>query len=36
MSGELSLPSSVVALWVTPRVVRAICDDGALVEGVVA
>ncbi len=36
MSGELSLPSSVVSLWVTPRLVRAICDDGALVEGVVA
>lgn len=36
MSGELGLPSSVVALWVTPRLVRAICDDGALVEGVVA
>jgi eukaryotic-like serine/threonine-protein kinase len=36
MSGELGLPSSVVALWVTPRAVRAICDDGALVEGVVA
>jgi serine/threonine protein kinase len=32
----LGLPSSVVSLWVTPRTVRAICDDGALVEGVVA
>jgi serine/threonine-protein kinase len=36
MSGELALPSSVVALWVAPRAVRAVCDDGALVEGVVA
>jgi serine/threonine protein kinase len=36
MSGELGLPSSVVALWVMPRVVRAICDDGAVVEGIVA
>lgn len=36
MSGELGLPSSVVAMWVMPRVVRAICDDGAVVEGVVA
>lgn len=36
MSGELGLQSSVVALWVTPRVVRAICDDGAVVEGIVS
>jgi hypothetical protein len=36
MSGELGLPSSVIALSVGPRVVRAICDDGAVVEGVVA
>jgi hypothetical protein len=36
MSGELGLPSSVVALSVAPRAVRAICDDGAVVEGVVA
>ena len=36
MSGELGLPSSVLSLWVTPRAVRAICDDGALVEGSVA
>jgi serine/threonine-protein kinase len=35
MSGELGLPSSVVSLWVSPRVVRAVCDDGAIVEGVV-
>ncbi len=36
MSGELGLQSSVVALWVTPRAVRAICDDGAVVEGIVS
>jgi serine/threonine-protein kinase len=36
MSGELGLQSSVVALWAAPRTVRAICDDGAVVEGVVA
>lgn len=36
MSGELGLPSSVVTLWVSPRAVRAICDDGAIVEGSVA
>lgn len=35
MSGELGLQSSVLALWVTPRLVRAICDDGAIVEGTV-
>jgi hypothetical protein len=36
MSGELGLQSSVVAVWATQRVVRAVCDDGAVVEGVVA
>ncbi len=36
MSGELGLPSSVVALWATSRLVRAICDDGAVIEGTVA
>jgi serine/threonine-protein kinase len=36
MSGELGLQSSVIALWVTPRAVRAICDDGAVVEGIVS
>ena len=35
MSGELGLHSSVVALWAGPRVVRAVCDDGAIVEGAV-
>jgi hypothetical protein len=36
MSGELGLQSSVVALWATARTVRAICDDGAVIEGIVA
>jgi hypothetical protein len=36
MSGELGLQSSVIAVSAAPRVVRAICDDGAVVEGVVA
>jgi hypothetical protein len=36
MSGELGLQSSVVALWAAPRTVRAICDDGAVIEGIVA
>jgi serine/threonine-protein kinase len=35
MSGELGLGSSVVALWATARTVRAICDDGAVIEGTV-
>jgi hypothetical protein len=35
MSGELGLPSSVVALAAEPRSVRAICDDGAVIEGTV-
>ena len=33
MSGELGLTSSVVALWAGLRRVRAVCDDGAVVEG---
>jgi serine/threonine-protein kinase len=36
MSGELGLPSSVIALWAAPRIVRAICDDGAVIEGTAA
>jgi serine/threonine-protein kinase len=36
MSGELGLQSSVVALTTTPRSVRAICDDGAVIEGTIA
>jgi hypothetical protein len=36
MSGELGLQSSVVALHAAVRTVRAICDDGAVIEGIVA
>ncbi|HXN31641.1 MAG TPA: protein kinase [Polyangiaceae bacterium] len=36
MSAELGLSSSVVALWAAPRSVRAICDDGAVIEGIMA
>jgi len=36
MSAELGLSSSVVALWAASRAVRAICDDGALIEGIVS
>jgi hypothetical protein len=35
MSGELGLVSSVVALGVGPHAVRAVCDDGAVIEGAV-
>jgi serine/threonine-protein kinase len=35
MSGELGLSSSVVAVWAGPRNVRALCEDGAIVEGTV-
>jgi len=36
MTGELGLPSSVVALWAGYGTVRAICDDGAVLEGTAA
>jgi serine/threonine protein kinase len=36
MSGELGLQSSVVAVWAASRTVRALCDDGAVIEGIVA
>jgi serine/threonine protein kinase len=36
MSGELGLQSSVVAVWAAARTVRAICNDGAVIEGIVA
>ena len=35
MSAELGLASSVVGLWASGRVLRAICDDGAVIEGTV-
>jgi serine/threonine-protein kinase len=35
MSGELALVSSVVAMAVGPHSVRAVCDDGAVIEGAV-
>jgi len=33
MSAELGLSSSVLAVWASARAVRAVCDDGAVVEG---
>jgi serine/threonine-protein kinase len=36
MSGELGLSSSVAAVYATARAVRAVCDDGAVIEGLLA
>jgi serine/threonine protein kinase len=33
MSGDVGITPSVVAIWASERVVRAICDDGAVIEG---
>ncbi|MGH7284450.1 MAG: serine/threonine-protein kinase [Polyangiaceae bacterium] len=33
MSAEFGLASSVLALWAGARLVRAVCDDGAVIEG---
>ncbi|MDP9036453.1 MAG: serine/threonine protein kinase [Myxococcota bacterium] len=35
MSSELGLSSSVIALWAAAAAIRAICDDGAVIEGTV-
>ena len=35
MTGELGLGSSIVAVWAAAQAVRAICEDGAVIEGVV-
>lgn len=36
MSGEVGVTSGVVAVWASARLVRAVCDDGAILEGVLA
>ncbi len=33
MNGELGLTSTILAVWAGERTVRAICDDGAMIEG---
>ena len=33
MSGEVGITPGVVAIWAGARVVRAVCDDGAVLEG---
>ena len=36
MSGDIGLSSSMIAVWAAARSVRAIGDDGAVVEGRIA
>jgi serine/threonine protein kinase len=33
MSGDVGIAPSIVAIWAAMRVVRAVCDDGAVIEG---
>ena len=33
MSGDVGIAPAVVAIWAGTRVVRAVCDDGAIIEG---
>jgi hypothetical protein len=33
MSGDVGIAPAVVAVWAAARVVRAVCDDGAIIEG---
>ena len=33
MSGDVGIAPSIVAIWAATRVVRAVCDDGAIIEG---
>jgi serine/threonine protein kinase len=33
MSGDVGITPSVVAIWASDQVVRAICEDGAVIEG---
>jgi serine/threonine-protein kinase len=35
MSGELGIPSAVVTVSAAPQSVRAVCDDGTVIEGAV-
>ena len=36
MSGEVGITAGVIAIWAGAREVRAVCDDGAVIEGVLA
>ena len=36
MSGEVGITAAVLAVWASAREVRAVCDDGAVIEGVLA
>jgi hypothetical protein len=32
ISGDVGITPSIVAIWATDRLVRAICDDAAVIE----
>jgi hypothetical protein len=36
MSGDIGVTSSMIAVWAASRSIRAIGDDGAVVEGRIA
>ncbi len=36
MSGDLGVAAGVIAIWAGARFVRAVCDDGAVIEGQLA
>ena len=36
MSGDVGVTAAVVAVWASAGIVRAICDDGAVIEGTLA
>ncbi len=33
MSGDVGITPNIVAIWASARAVRAVCDDGAVIEG---
>jgi serine/threonine-protein kinase len=33
MSGDVGISPTVIAVWAAARIVRAVCDDGAIIEG---
>jgi hypothetical protein len=36
MSGEVGITPNVLEVWAGARTVRAVCDDGAVMEGSLA
>ena len=33
MSGDVGIAPAVISVWAAERLVRAVCDDGAIIEG---